>query len=175
MAPTATARPETAVIILNWNGARLLPECLSALASQTYRDFELWLVDNGSIDSSAALLSDLESSQQPSWLTSPLPHPARVIRNRDNAGFAGGNNQAIRRCASKYVALLNNDAIAEPQWLGELVATATSHPPRVGMVASTMLFANLPERVASAGISIHKDGVALDRGLGLPSDTLRHE
>jgi hypothetical protein len=175
MAPTTTARPETAVVILNWNGARLLPECLSALASQTYRDFDLWLVDNGSIDGSAALLDDLERDLEPPWLSTALPRPAKLIRNRDNVGFAAGNNQAVRLSPSKYIVTLNNDAIAEPQWLEELVASADSHPPRVGMVASTMLFANLPGTIASAGISIHRDGLALDRGLGLPSERLGRE
>ena len=163
---------ETSVIVLNWNGARLLPECLSALACQTYRDFELWLVDNGSIDSSRTLLHDLEGSKQPSWLTAPLPLPARIIRNEDNIGFSGANNQAIRQVASKYIVTLNNDAIPAPDWLSEMVSTANHGSYRVGMVASTMLFEHMPHIVASAGISIHEDGVALDRGLGLPNDTL---
>jgi GT2 family glycosyltransferase len=173
--PTAPeGRPETSVVILNWNGARLLPDCLSALAAQTYRDFELWLVDNGSIDGSAALLDELERSRQPSWLATSLPRPPVIIRNLDNVGFAAGNNQAIRLCLSKYIVTLNNDAIAEPQWLGELVATANAHI-QTGMVACTMLFANRPDRIASAGISLHKDGVALERGLGLPSHMLAEE
>jgi len=166
---------ETSVIILNWNGARLLPDCLSALAEQTYRDFDLWLVDNGSIDESGALLDDLERSTQPSWLKAPLPRMARIIRNEDNTGFAAGNNLAMRQCRSKYVVALNNDAIAEPDWLGHLVSTADNAGRCVGMVASTMLFSHLPDMVASAGISIHRDGVALDRGLGVPTSRLEAE
>src|SRR5437762_5437862 len=158
---------ETSVIILNWNGARLLPECLSALARQTYRDFELLLVDNGSIDGSAALLDDLERTLQPAWLAAPLLRMARVIRNNQNVGFAEGNNVAIRLSDARYIVALNNDAIPEPQWLGELVTTAHSAHPSVGMVASTMLFDRRPDYVASAGITIHHDGVALDRGLGM--------
>lgn len=165
-------RPETAVVILNWNGARLLPECLSALASQSYRDFELWLVDNGSIDGSSALLDDLERSPQPAWMPAPLPRPPRVIRNLDNVGFAAGNNQAIRLSQARYVVPLNNDAMAGPSWLGELVSTARACGPRLGMVASTMVFAHQPSIVASAGISVHRDGLALDRGLGLPVERL---
>jgi GT2 family glycosyltransferase len=163
---------ETSVIILNWNGARLLPECLSALAAQSYRDFELWLVDNGSIDGSWALLDDLAATVQPAWMSAPLPRPARIIRNMDNLGFAAGNNQAIKLCAAKYVVTLNNDAIADPDWLAELVSTAEAAPPEAGMVASTMFFAHLPGIVASAGLSIHTDGAALERGLGLPAAAL---
>lgn len=149
-----------------------MPVCLSALASQSYRDFELWLVDNGSIDGSGKLLDDLDGSLQPPWLDSPLPRPARIIRNRDNLGFAEGNNQALRLTRSEYVVLLNNDAFAETHWLGELVETAEAGGPRLGMVASTMLFNHMPDVVASAGISVHRGGLALDRGLGMPADSM---
>jgi GT2 family glycosyltransferase len=170
--------PETSVIVLNWNGARLLPECLSALASQSYRDFELFLVDNGSIDASRLLLRDLERTEQPEWMSAALPRPARIIRNKDNVGFAVANNQAIGQAiagpgGARYIALLNNDAIPAPDWLAEIVGTMESGPPSVGVVASTMLFEHLPDVVASAGISIHRDGVALDRGLGLSSEALQ--
>ena len=160
--------PETTVVILNWNGARLLPTCLSALALQNYRDFQLVLVDNGSIDGSDRLLDDLERTAQPDWLPGALPQLARVIRNTDNLGFAEGNNVALRDVRSRYVALLNNDAIADPSWLGEMVGVAERAPGEVGMIASTMLFDHRPDVVASAGIRIHKDGVALDRAMGVP-------
>jgi GT2 family glycosyltransferase len=163
---------ETSVIILNWNGARLLPECLSALAAQSYRDFDLWLVDNGSIDESAAMLDDLERTQHPDWLASSLPSKARLIRNNRNLGFAAGNNQAISLVDTRYVVMLNNDAVADSDWLEELVGTARQAGRRVGMVASTMLFAQMPGVAASAGISLHKDGVALDRGVGMASARL---
>jgi len=123
----------------------------------------------GSIDGSLHLLDDLERSVQPDWLDAPLPHAARIIRNGQNTGFAEGNNVAIRLSGARYIVALNNDAIAEPQWLGELVSTARTSPPSMGMVASTMLFDRRPDYVASAGISIHRDGVALDRGLGMRS------
>lgn len=173
---------DTAVIVVNWNGARLLPACLSALAAQSYRDYDLWLVDNGSIDASGLMLADLERSRHAKWLTSApasapaalMPSLARVIRNKANLGFAVGNNQAMRLCLGqyKYVALLNNDAIADVDWLGNLVETAGASEPTMGMVASTMLFSHAPHLAASAGISVHTDGVALDRGVGLPSRAL---
>jgi GT2 family glycosyltransferase len=159
---------ETTVIILNWNGARLLPACLSALALQTYRDFRLVLVDNGSIDGSGRLLDDLERSSAPRWLPAPLPNSTCIIRNTDNLGFAEGNNVALRDAGSPYVALLNNDAITDPNWLAELVGTVASAPAAVGMIASTMVFSHRPDVVASAGVRIHRDGVALDRAMGLP-------
>jgi GT2 family glycosyltransferase len=165
---------ETTVIVLNWNGARLLPACLSALARQTYRDFELVLVDNGSIDGSLRLLADLSSDIQPDWLAASLPRKARLILNADNLGFAKGNNVALRDLQSPYVALLNNDAIADPRWLERLVDTIKAAPPSIGSVASTMLFSHRPDTVASAGLRIHADGVALDCGVGQPFNTVEN-
>jgi GT2 family glycosyltransferase len=151
-----------------------LPECLSALSMQTYRDFTLWLVDNGSIDGSDALLDDLERTRQPDWLAAPLPNPSQIIRNADNLGFAEANNQAMRPAirTARFIVTLNNDAVAEPDFLQRLVETAVEGEARLGMVASTMLFAHRPEKVASAGISIHRDGVALDRAVGLSTSRL---
>ncbi len=125
------------------------------------------LVDNGSIDGSERLLSDLEGSNQPEWLAGPLPYPPRVIRNSENLGFAQGNNVALREARTPYVALLNNDAIADAGWLSELVSAICDSPRCVGMVASTMVFSQRPDVVASAGIRIHRDGVALDRAMGM--------
>jgi GT2 family glycosyltransferase len=125
------------------------------------------LVDNGSIDGSATLLGDLDLTPQPAWLAAPLPGLARIIRNNQNVGFAEGNNIAIRQSDARYIVALNNDAIPEEQWLAELISSLKSAHPAVGMVASTMLFDRRPDYVASAGISIHRDGVALDRGMGM--------
>jgi len=141
---------------------------------QTYRDFTLWLVDNGSIDGSDALLDDLERTHHPDWLAAPLPNPAKIIRNADNLGFAEANNQAMRPAirTARFIVTLNNDAVAGPDFLQRLVETVLGGGPSLGMVASTMLFAHRPEKVASAGISIHRDGVALDRAVGLSTSRL---
>jgi GT2 family glycosyltransferase len=131
-------------------------------------------VDNGSIDHSNALLDDLARTPHPDWLPASLPSRPVLIRNDRNLGFAGGNNQAIRLTSSRYVVALNNDALPDPNWLAELVTTASTAPPALGMVASAMLFAHRPTIVASAGISIHRDGVALDRAVGKDINELVH-
>jgi GT2 family glycosyltransferase len=161
--------PEVAVVIPNWNGAPLLPACLSALAAQTYRRFRLYVVDNGSRDGSRQMLGGLEGSTSADWFRGELPHPAHLIANESNLGFAEANNQAFRAALNDRVPLiatLNNDAVADPCWLAEMVEALGSAGRNTGMVASTMLFAHRPDRVASAGITIHRDGVALDKGVG---------
>jgi GT2 family glycosyltransferase len=94
---------------VNWNGAHLLPSCLTALRGQTVRDFEVWVVDNASADGSRELLAR------------DFPE-VRVIANPDNRGFAGGNNTALRQVRTPVAVLLNNDATPEPDWLEHLLA-----------------------------------------------------
>jgi GT2 family glycosyltransferase len=140
------------VVVANWNGRRYLDKCLSSLAAQTYPAVEIIVVDNGSTDGSSA------------WLAEHYPQ-VRLIQNSTNRGFAVANNQGIAQARGTFVALLNNDAWAEPGWLAALAAVAEPEP-RVGMVASLMLLAAAPEQVDSAGICVDRCGISWDRGGG---------
>lgn len=137
------------VVILNWNGLAYLEHCLSTVLAQTYPNFEVVLVDNGSTDGSAG------------WVADHFPQ-VRVIALTENLGFAAGNNQAIAQSDGEYVVTLNNDTWVEPQWLAELVRAAELDP-QVGMCASKMLFARHPEMINSTGISMDRVGIAWDR------------
>jgi GT2 family glycosyltransferase len=99
------------VIIVNYNGAHLLPACLDALDAQREAayPFETVVVDNASSDDSLVLLA-----RKYPWV--------RVIANTENLGFAGGNNVALRRVSTPFAVLLNNDATPEPGWLSNLLA-----------------------------------------------------
>jgi GT2 family glycosyltransferase len=116
------------VVVVNWNGARLLPDCLDALAKQqTSEPFETWVVDNASSDDSLEVLTR-------------YPH-VRVVRNADNRGFAGGNNSALRQVTTRYAVLLNNDATPEPDWLENLLAPFEEPGnERLGAVTAKVLF-----------------------------------
>jgi len=89
----------------------------------------------------------------------------RVIRNPENRGFCAANNQAIRLANGKFLALLNNDAEADPNWLAELVA-AFQDRPRVGMAASKILVHADPRRIDKVGHLIWPDGQNRGRGTG---------
>jgi GT2 family glycosyltransferase len=107
-APPHAAR--ATLVIVNWNGAHLLPACLDAVAKlQTSFDFVTWVVDNASSDGSAELLR----TRYPE---------VRVIQTGANLGFAGGNNAALRQVTTPFAVLLNNDATPEPDWLERLLA-----------------------------------------------------
>ena len=116
--------PQISVIIPTWNRKDLLRACLEALARQTLRDFEAIVVDNGSGDGTAEMI------------LKEFPETV-LIRNAENRGFCAAINQGIRQARGRYIALLNNDAEAEPQWLAELAAAIAE--PGVGMCASKIL------------------------------------
>ncbi|MBI5115856.1 glycosyltransferase family 2 protein [Candidatus Poribacteria bacterium] len=139
------------VIICNWNGKHLLEECLNSLKAQTLRDFEVIVVDNGSIDGSNALLEEQYADF------------VRLIKLDKNYGFAGGNNRGIEQAKGKYIALLNNDTSCDKRWLEELVNPMQLYPD-VGMCASKLLVYDQPELIDAVGHLIYPDG--LNRGRG---------
>jgi GT2 family glycosyltransferase len=126
----AVAEPLVTVVVLNWNGAHLLPDCLDALAAQDLPEgqAQVWVVDNASSDGSPQLLADRFP-----WV--------RTIANSSNDGFAGGNNVALREVATPFVALLNNDARPEPDWLRRLLEPfAEPGAERLGAVSAKIVF-----------------------------------
>lgn len=153
LAPS-TASPAVSVVIVNWNRRELLRACLQSLSLQTCTDFEVILVDNASEDGS------VDMAQQDFSRAFPL----RVIRNQVNRGFCGANNQGIEDARAPFVALLNNDAEAEPRWLEALLSAFTS--PEVGMAASKILVWEDPTRIDKVGHLIYFDGQNRGRGSG---------
>jgi len=142
--------PQVSIVILNWNGRHLLPACLSALDAQTFRDFEVIVVDNGSHDGS------LE------WLAAQYPS-VRLITNATNLGFATANNQGMRASQAPFVMLLNNDAYLAPDCLQKLVEAA-NRATWAGMFACKILQHEAPDRMDSAGIEVDRAGMAWNRG-----------
>jgi GT2 family glycosyltransferase len=149
--------PLVTVVIPTLRGRRWLPDCIAALRRQTFREFAVIVVDNGSNDGTADWLAE-----QPDL---------RVIRNAHNAGFAAACNQGIQASRSPFIALLNDDVQPEPQWLEALVsAMRMSEGRRVGACASLLLFADRPSVVQSAGIAMDRAAIAWDRLRGYPAN-----
>jgi GT2 family glycosyltransferase len=108
------------------------------------------VVDNGSTDGSAAFVRERYSE-------------VRVLALPDNRGFAGGNNTGIRACSGRYIALLNNDTKAAPEWLSELAA-AVKRDPSAGMWASKILSMDQPGVIDNVGLLLYWDGTGRGRG-----------
>ena len=143
------------VIIVNWNGEKLLPDCLESLRKQEFQQFSTILVDNGSSDGSLEVVSE--------------GYPEiRVISLSENTGFAAANNAAFSQASTKYIALLNNDAVAHPQWLRHLTESLENNPV-AGFAASRILYYDNQEIIDRAGDGYSRAGAGVLRGRGLPA------
>jgi GT2 family glycosyltransferase len=125
------------VIIPHWNGEGILRRCLLSLRRTRGVRFRTLVVDNGSTDGSAAMVRR------------EFPE-AGLVQSTENLGFAGGCNLGIRNAATPYVALLNNDAEVEPDWLRPLVAAADADE-KLAAVAPKMLSVDRRDRFDYSG------------------------
>ncbi len=144
---------KVAIVIPNWNGADLIADCLTSLQKQSVAA-EIVVVDNGSVDNSVSLIEQ------------GFP-AARLIKLPKNTGFAGGVNAGIRDCINRGVeaiALFNNDAVADKDWLKHLVDDMAVHT-SVGIVTGKLVQAN-QTNLDSAGEVYTTWGLPFPRGRG---------
>jgi GT2 family glycosyltransferase len=146
--------PFVSIIIPSYNGLAHLPVCLSSLRAQSYRPFEVILVDNASTDESAA------------YVRREYPE-VQIISLAQNHVFAGSVNAGIRAARGAVIVLLNNDTDAEPAWLAELVAALESEP-HAGMAASKLRLFDRRDHLHSAGDAYGRDGIPINRGVWQP-------
>jgi GT2 family glycosyltransferase len=146
MSPTPDERPDVTVAIVSWNTREYLRRCLASLynphdpavlqawerAGRPLTEFpaedvstEVVVVDQESLDGSAAMVAE------------EFPR-AKLVVQKPNLGFAGGNNVAYRHARGRYFLLLNSDAVARPGWITELARYADANP-RAGLVGPKLL------------------------------------
>ncbi len=142
---------KVSVVIPNWNGERFLRGCLQSLRKQTFKAFEVILVDNASTDGSLALVEK------------EFPE-VRIVKLVRNLGLTGGANAGIKAAQGEVIALLNNDAEAHPNWLESLWDALQRHP-EAGMAASKILLYDRRSIINSAGDFYRLDGVPGNRGV----------
>jgi len=129
-----------AVVVLNYKGIEDTLSCFDSLLKQTYQNFHIVIIDNNSDDGSIEKLKNLEQKHN-KLLT--------VIPNETNKGFAGGVNTGISWAIENdfpYVALFNNDAVADKGWLTHLMKSFRLNT-MIGIVTCLLL---------------HKDGKTID-------------
>lgn len=153
--------PLVSIVIVSWNGRAHLDRCLRAVAAQRPFvcgvDTETILVDNGSVDGTEAFVRESFP-----WV--------RVLRLEENTGFTGGNNAGVREARGRYVALLNNDTEAEPDWLARLLA-GLDEANGVTLVTSRVVYMDAPDVLDSAGDGFTRAGGAFKHGHGQPVST----
>jgi GT2 family glycosyltransferase len=135
-----TSMPRIAVLVLNWNGRDDTLQCLASLSKLEYPNFEVIVVDNGSIDDSVQAIRQ----SFPSLL---------LIENGANLGYAEGNNAGMRVALERgadFILLLNNDTVVDPDLLKELAAAAALRPD-AGVFGAKIYHYSERERVWYAG------------------------
>ncbi len=144
--------PRVAVVVPNWNGADHLAACLDSLQAQSM-PCRIIVVDNGSVDGSLALLEKYDGLE--------------VILNQKNEGFTGGVNPGFQRALDdglKYVATLNNDAVADKDWLKGLVVALDKNPRAA--IATSKILDGAGKKLDSTGDYLSVWGLPYPRGRG---------
>jgi GT2 family glycosyltransferase len=152
---SAASPPICSIIIPVFNHADYTFQCLRSLWRHIdVERHEIIVVDNGSSDATATLLSRLDGL-------------VRVITNVTNQGFGPACNQGAAIARGQYVVFLNNDTIVDRGWLDNLISTAETNP-AAGAVGSMLL--DPDRRLQEAGGIIWQDGNGCNYGKGSPAE-----
>ncbi|MDE3242947.1 MAG: glycosyltransferase family 2 protein [Nitrospirota bacterium] len=109
--------PQVTVVLPVYNGARYIREALDSVFAQTFRDFEVICIDNGSTDETRSILEGYGER-------------IRVLR-RENRGPCGGRNEGVRKATAQYIAFLDHDDCWYPRKLEQQVAVLSAEPDAV--------------------------------------------
>lgn len=139
-----------------------MQDALDSLRVQSFKDFEVILLDNASTDGS---LDALETDDLPAF---------SLIAESENHGYAAGNNIAVRKARGDWLAFLNPDAAAAPDWLETIVDAQARHP-GVKAFASAQYDMADPSILDGAGDAYLIWGIPWRGGFGCPATDLPGE
>lgn len=114
MPSTTNPAPRVSVLVVSYNRADDLRVTLGAIFASRWPELEVVVVDNASTDGAADVAASFER--------------VKLIRSKENLGFAAGNELALEHANGAYIALVNNDAAIAPDWIAELVRFLEAHP-----------------------------------------------
>jgi len=152
---------QASIIIVNWNGKHLLKECLDSVFSQSYKDFEVILVDNGSTDGSVE------------FVKKNYPQ-VKIVQNKSDVGYARGCNVGVKAATSDIVVLLNNDTQVEKDWLANLIAPL-ERDSSIGAVGSKLIFYDKRDYINSVGTFVSVFGFSGSLGDWRPREEYSKE
>lgn len=143
--------PKASIIIPNWNGQHHLETCVSAIKNQTCSDYEIIIVDNGSVDGSIAYIREYFPS-------------IILVELNENLGFTGACNAGYKIARGAFIILLNNDTEVDPEWLGQLLDAFDRHP-FAGILASKLMLFDHRDTFHAAGDFYRLDAIPGNRGV----------
>lgn len=134
-------KPLVSIIVLTYNKAALLLECLQSVVNHTHDSYEIIIADNASTDRTNELLDRIEN--------------AIILRNSENLDFIRGNNAASKHAHGKYLLFLNHDTSVLPGWCDELYYVLETRT-EVGAVGAKLI--HMDGRLQESGCLVRKDG-----------------
>lgn len=156
------------IIIVSWNSQKFLPHCLESIYSQTFKDFSVIIIDNGSTDGSIE------------FIKKNYPQ-AILLKNPKNLGFARANNQGLKLARGEYVLLCNTDIVLEKNFLDKIIETIKKDQ-NIASVGGKLLKAEwrqeelpTPQKTAiidSRGIALKKSHQIIEIGANEPDQKL---
>lgn len=145
---------KVAICIVNWNGFQFLENCLTAVYAQTYKNFDVYFVDNGSTDGSITFVKDY------------FPQ-VKIFQLSKNTGFSYANNVAIHAAFKdgdvRYVLTLNNDTKMDKDCISYLVK-AIEENPKIASVTPKIKYFDNDQMIDSIGMLVSRDGGGISRG-----------
>jgi len=144
-------KPLVSIIVLNYNAGKLLLDCIVSLKKSTYENVEILIVDNISSDN-----SHTECKEK-------FPD-VKLIQNKQNLGYCGGNNVGINQANGEFIVILNPDTIVEENWLEELFNAYDEFGD--GLYQPKIISLNEPGVIQSTGNMIHVFGFGFARDKG---------
>jgi len=147
--------PTVSVVMAAYNAERFLRPAVESILNQTFRDFELLIIDDGSADGTAAILQEYGKAD------------GRIrVMHQENSGPAIARNRGLAAAGGRYVAIMDADDLAFPERLQRQVATF-ERSPGLGLLGGAMIFIDQAGR--EVGCHSHPQGpaeirAALDRG-----------
>ena len=125
------------IIILTHNQVEYTKKCIESIFTHTKEPFELIIVDNGSTDGTVEYLESEVRGRRAE---------VRIIKNKENLGFAAGNNQGMATARGDYILLMNNDIVVTPNWLGRMISCA-ERDSKIGIVGPMSNYVTVPQLI----------------------------
>ncbi len=146
------------IIIVNYNNYNYTIDCLKSLIQQKYKNYEVLLVDNGSIYKNFLILKR-EIKQFKNFLS------INLIRSEKNLYFGAGNNKAIKMANGEYICLLNNDTEVLPDFIEKMVNFLENNP-QAGMISPKIKLFQDKKYIWTTGgqVNFRTSAVVINRG-----------
>jgi len=156
--------------IVSWNGMKYLPDALKSIFNQTYKDFSVLVIDNGSTDGTV------------DFLRAEYPQVS-ILKNSKNLGFAGAHNQGIKfvfnlceknnlDLEKNYMLITNPDIVLTPNFLEKIILRADNHSDGASFGGKILKIFNddmvscPTETIDSVGLKVFKNRRIAERGSG---------